>query len=231
MARPPHLGEKKRILVVDDYEIVRQGLRALIAAEDDLSVIAEAGTGMEALDEVRRSVPDVVTLDVRLPDVDGVTVCREIKQEFPEIGVVVLTAYADPEARRRAMLAGASAFILKLVGGGEVVEAVRSAADPGRPSVPVDADGRHSRFGPLSPQESQIAHLIATGMTNREIAASMGLAEKTVKNYVSNVLTKLGMARRSEVAAHVASREASDEHLTLAESWEEAGLVAVRGRP
>lgn len=203
-----------RILLVDDHEIVRRGLRALLEAEEDLTVVGEAGTMAEAVRRTGFDSPDVVVMDVRLPDASGIEACREILSTFPEVKVLMLTSYADEEALMSAILAGASGYLLKRidskvlvdsvrrVGGGESLlddEMVSKLFDRlrgGKPSDPL--------LGKLSGQERRILDLIAVGKTNRQIADEMFLAEKTVKNYVSNLLTKLGMSRRSEAAAYAA---------------------------
>lgn len=204
-----------RILLVDDHEIVRKGLRALLEAEPDLEVVGEAGSAAEALRRVGFDSPDVVVLDVRLPDGSGVEACRDIRSAFPNVKVLMLTSYADEEALMSAILAGASGYLLKRIDSLALVESLRRIAngesllDEEMVSKLFSALRGGSRttdplLSKLSDQERRILDLIAEGLTNRQIAEEMFLAEKTVKNYVSNVLTKLGMSRRSEAAAYAA---------------------------
>jgi len=203
-----------RVFLVDDHEIVRRGLRELLEGEDDLLVAGEAGTAEEALSRIPAARPDVAVLDVRLPDGDGVEVCREIRSTHPEVRCLMLTSFADDEALFSAILAGASGYVLKQVRGTDLVDAIRRVAqgqsllDPTvtarvleRLRAPAPPD---EGLGSLTEQERRILDLIAEGLTNRQIGERMYLAEKTVKNYVSNVLMKLGMSRRSEAAAYAA---------------------------
>jgi two-component system response regulator DevR len=203
-----------RVFLLDDHEIVRRGLRELLEAEGDLVVAGEAGTAEEALTRIPASRPDVAVLDVRLPDGDGVEVCREIRSSHPEVSCLILTSFADDEALFSAILAGAAGYVLKQVRGNDLVDAIRRVAqgqsllDPTvtarvleRLRTPQTHD---DDLGSLSEQERRILDLIAEGLTNRQIGERMYLAEKTVKNYVSNVLLKLGMSRRSEAAAYAA---------------------------
>ncbi len=203
-----------RVFLLDDHEIVRRGLRELLEAEDDLVVTGEAGTAEEALSRIPATMPNVAVLDVRLPDGSGIEVCREIRSRHPEVNCLILTSYADDEALFSAILAGASGYVLKQVRGTDLVDAVRRVArgqsllDPSvtarvlerlrTPHAPED------ELESLTDQERRILDLIAEGLTNRQIGERMYLAEKTVKNYVSNVLMKLGMSRRSEAAAYAA---------------------------
>ncbi|HEX6220147.1 MAG TPA: response regulator transcription factor [Acidimicrobiia bacterium] len=202
-----------RILLVDDHQVVRSGLKALIELEEDLVVIGEAGTAAEAIEMVDAVSPDLVVLDVRLPDRSGISVCQEITTHHPEVKVLILTSYADEIALAAAMAARASGFVLKNVRASELVTDIRRVM--GGEMVALGQFGDDSPelalLTVLSPQERAVADHLAEGLTNREIADHMGLAEKTVKNYVSNVLTKLGMARRSEAAAHVARIQAMTE--------------------
>ena len=203
-----------RVFLLDDHEIVRRGLRELLEAEDGFLVVGEAGTAEEALTGIPATSPHVAVLDMRLPDGDGVEVCREIRSRHPEIKCLIFTSFADDEALCSAILAGAAGYVLKQVRGTDLVDAVRRVAQ-GRslldPSVTArvldrlrtphsDDDGTTN----LTEQERRILDLIAEGLTNRQIGERMFLAEKTVKNYVSNVLMKLGMSRRSEAAAYAA---------------------------
>jgi len=203
-----------RVFLLDDHEIVRRGLRELLEAEEDLVVAGEAGTAEEALRRIPATSPDVAVLDVRLPDGDGLEVCREIRSSHPEVNCLILTSFADDEALFSAILAGAAGYVLKQVRGSDLVDAVRRVArgqsllDPTvtarvleRLRAPQTQD---EDVASLSEQERRILDLIAEGLTNRQIGERMYLAEKTVKNYVSNVLLKLGMSRRSEAAAYAA---------------------------
>ncbi len=203
-----------RVFLLDDHEIVRRGLRELLEAEDDLVVTGEASTAEEALSRLPGTRPNVAVLDVRLPDGDGVEVCREIRSKNPDIYCLMLTSFADDEALFSAILAGASGYVMKQIRGTDLVDAIRRVAqgqsllDPAvtarvlerlrTPQAPDDD------LASLTDQERRILDLIAEGLTNRQIGERMFLAEKTVKNYVSNVLMKLGMNRRSEAAAYAA---------------------------
>jgi DNA-binding NarL/FixJ family response regulator len=198
--------------LLDDHEIVRAGLRALFESSDEFIVVGEAATTGEAYERIPPTRPDVAILDVRLPDGSGIEVCREIRSSMPEVACVMLTSYADDEALFAAVLAGASGYILKQVGSSNLLEDVRrvgagqSLLDPSllertRHRFAGDAEG-DPLLASLTPQERKILDLIAEGQTNRQIAAAMYLAEKTVKNYVSNLLAKLGMDRRTQAAAY-----------------------------
>ena len=203
-----------RVFLLDDHEIVRRGVKELLETEGDLEVVGEAGTAAEALARIPPTRPDVAVLDVRLPDGDGVQVCREIRSAHPEIHCLMLTSFADDEALFQAIMAGASGYVLKQIKGADVIEAVRSVA-AGRslldPSVTARVLERLRKgseedelLARLSPQERNILRLIADGLTNRQIAEQVHLAEKTVKNYVSNLLAKLGMERRTQAAVYAA---------------------------
>jgi len=202
-----------RVFLLDDHEIVRRGLRELLEAEDDLVVVGEAGTAEEALTRIGPTSPNVAVLDVRLPDGDGVQVCREIRSKHPEIACLMLTSYADDEALFSAIVAGASGYVLKQVRGTDLVDGVRrvgrgeSLLDPAatarvleRLRQPAEPD----ELAVLTDQERHILDLIVEGMTNRQIGERLFLAEKTVKNYTSNLLSKLGMSRRTEAAVYAA---------------------------
>jgi DNA-binding NarL/FixJ family response regulator len=219
-----------RVLLVDDHEIVRQGLRAVLETHSDLDVVGEAGTAEDAVRRVGFDEPDVVVMDVRLPDASGVEACREIRSRFPGVAVLMLTSYADEHALTASALAGASGYVLKRIDAGDLVDRIRRV---GQGEMLLDGDavkelldgiGRtRSTAEPvdrLSPQQRRILDLIATGMTNRQIAEELFLAEKTVKNYVSDMLTRLGMSRRSEAAAYAARLGARDEHSYPPESWD-----------
>lgn len=219
-----------KILLVDDHEVVRKGLRALLEAEPDFEVVGEAGKAADALRRVGFDSPDVVVLDVRLPDGSGVELCRDIRSQFPDVKVLMLTSYADEEALMSAILAGASGYLLKRIDSLALVESLRKV---GRGESLLDEEmvsklfsalrggGRASDplIAKLSEQEKRILDLIAEGLTNRQISETMFLAEKTVKNYVSNLLTKLGMSRRSEAAAY-AARAANRKADPDREAWE-----------
>jgi DNA-binding NarL/FixJ family response regulator len=203
-----------RVFLLDDHEIVRRGLRDLIDAEADLEVVGEASTAEEALNRIPPTRPDVAVLDVRLPDGSGVEVCREIRARHPEVQALMLTSFADDEALFSAIMAGASGYVLKQIRGTELIDAIRRVAvgesllDPAvtRRVLERLRDDRDEDEGiaRLSEQERKILEYIAEGMTNRQIAEAMFLAEKTVKNYVSTMLSKLGMERRTEAAAYAA---------------------------
>ncbi len=207
------MGET-RVFLLDDHEIVRRGLRELLEGEDGFLVVGEAGTAEEALTRIPATSPNVAVLDVRLPDGDGVEVCREIRSRHPEINCLILTSFADDEALFSAILAGASGYVLKQVRGTDLIDAIRRVADGQSlldPAVTARVLDRlrapqapDHDLASLTEQERRILDLIAEGLTNRQIGERLFLAEKTVKNYVSNVLMKLGMSRRSEAAAYAA---------------------------
>ncbi len=203
-----------RVFLLDDHEIVRQGLRALLESHADFEVVGEAATAAEALARIPPIAPDVAVLDVRLPDGSGVQVCREVRAGSPEIQCLMLTSFADDEALFEAIIAGAAGYVLKQIKGTDIVDAIRRVA-AGQSLLDPDATSRvlerirnppaeDAGFAALTPQERRILALIADGLTNRQIAQEMFLAEKTVKNYVSNLLSKLGMSRRTEAAAYAA---------------------------
>jgi two-component system response regulator DevR len=201
-----------RVFLVDDHEVVRRGVGDLLMAEEDLDVVGEAGTVEEALVRIPATQPEVVVLDLRLPDGSGVELCRELRSTSPEIACLMLTSFDDDEALFEAIVAGASGYMLKQVKGSDLVTAVRRVGageslieptlakrvmDRLRNGVTEDA-----RLAGLSVQEHRILDLLADGMTNRQIATEMFLAEKTVKNYVSNLLGKMGMSHRTEAAVY-----------------------------
>ncbi|MHA6616651.1 response regulator [Pseudonocardia sp. DLS-67] len=202
------------VFLLDDHEIVRRGIAQLLESEDDITVVGEAGTAAQAMARVPALRPEVAVLDVRLPDGDGVTVCRDIRSAVtPPPACLMLTSYSDDEALFGAIMAGASGYLLKQVTGIDLVGAVRTIAaggsllDPKATAVILDRLRRGDeptdpRYESLSPQERRILELIADGLTNRQIGAEMFLAEKTVKNYVSSLLHKLGFARRTEAAVY-----------------------------
>jgi two-component system response regulator DevR len=208
-----------RVFLLDDHELVRRGVRDLLWAEDDMTVVGEASTAEEALERIPETKPDVAVLDVRLGeaagDQGGIMVCREIRSAHPEVACVMLTSFADDEALFASIMAGAAGYVLKQIRGGELVSGIRRVAAGESlldPTITTRVLERLRNPGPvhdealndLSPQERVILDHIAEGMTNRQIGEAMFLAEKTVKNYVSNLLTKLGMARRTEAAAYAA---------------------------
>lgn len=203
-----------RVFLLDDHEIVRRGVRELLEAEDDIVVVGEAGTAVDAVARIPATGPDVAVLDVRLPDGSGVEVCREIRSERPELACLMLTSFADDEAIFEAVVAGASGYVLKEVRGGELVTSIRRVAagetllDPAITTRVLERLRRGSEEDPrlrdLTAQEARILSLLADGLTNRQIGEEMFLAEKTVKNYVSNLLSKMGMSRRTEAAVYAA---------------------------
>jgi two-component system response regulator DevR len=209
-----------RVMLVDDHEIVRQGLRSLLERREHLDVVAEASSVAEAVSEAARVNPDVIVMDVRLPDGTGIEACREIRAARPETRVLMLTSYADDEAVYAAIIAGASGYLLKQTRGRELVTAIEAVArgesllDPSLVGKVLErmrdlAGGGHKdKLSELSEQERRILSHIAEGKTNREIAAIVYLSEKTVKNYVSTILSKLGMERRAQAAAFLADQKA-----------------------
>ncbi|HSK90407.1 MAG TPA: response regulator transcription factor [Euzebyales bacterium] len=211
-----------RVMLVDDHEVVRTGLRSLLAAQDDLDVVAEASTAAEAVLRARSYHPDVVVLDVRLPDRSGVEACRDIRAEHPEIAVLMLTSFSDDQALFDSIMAGAAGYLLKQIRGMDLVDGIRRVArgesllDPAVTARVLDRlrhPGTHgdARLSRLTPTELRIVEMIADGMTNRAIGDEIGLAEKTVKNYVSSILAKMHMSRRTEAAAYLADRRARSE--------------------
>jgi DNA-binding NarL/FixJ family response regulator len=218
-----------RIQLVDDHEVVRRGLKALIDAEEDLEVVGEAGTVEDGIRRVGFDEPDVVILDVRLPDGSGIEACREIRARWPEVKVLMLTSFADDEALFSSIMAGASGYVLKQIKGSDLLDSIRRVSRGESLLDPELTDRVFSRIrgeesddplvAKLSPQERKILDHIAEGLTNRQIAETMFLAEKTVKNYVSNMLAKLDMERRTEAAAYAARLQAEREHRYPPESW------------
>ncbi|MHB1787754.1 MAG: response regulator [Acidimicrobiales bacterium] len=203
-----------RVFLLDDHQVVREGVRRVLEADEGLVVVGEAATAAEALARIPMTQPDVAVLDVRLPDGDGVDVCREIRSRHLEVACLMLTSFADDEALARAIMAGAAGYVLKQIQGNELVASVRAVASghsliDGATIRRVLAELRRAQaenegVERLTPREREILELIAAGKTNRQIGAELYLAEKTVKNYVSNLLAKLGMGRRSEAAAYAA---------------------------
>jgi two-component system response regulator DevR len=204
----------RTLLVVDDHEVVRQGLVALLDRRAGFQVVAEAGTAAEALEQARRFHPDLVIMDVRLPDGSGIEACRDIRSELPDTRVVMLTSYPDEDAVLAAIVAGASGYLLKQVRARDLVAALETVAGGGSlldPAVTGKVLERMRRIATdddelaaLTRQERKILALVAEGKTNKEIAADVFLSDKTVKNYVSSILAKLNLERRAQAAAYVA---------------------------
>lgn len=207
---------RTRLLIVDDHEVVRAGLRAMFEVEDDLVVVGEAKDGERAILDAASLGPDVVIMDVRMDSMDGITACREIKSRRPEAAVLMLTSFGTNEAALASLLAGASGFLLKNAPRAELLAAVREVAAGKRlldPAVTKAVTTRivelaehpeHPAVAALSPREREVLALIARGATNREIAERLVVAETTARNHVSHILEKLGMSRRSEAAAFAA---------------------------
>jgi len=205
-----------RLLVVDDHEVVRQGLVSLLDRREHFQVVAEAGTAAEAVEMARKFEPDLVVMDVRLPDGSGIEACREIRSEFPATRVVILTSYPDEEAVLSAIIAGASGYLLKQIRSRDLVSALESVGrgesllDPAVTEKVLDrvrriATGTYTdEMAQLTQQEQKILLLVAEGKTNKEIASEVFLSDKTVKNYVSSILSKLNLERRAQAAAFVA---------------------------
>jgi len=204
-----------RVFLLDDHEIVRRGVADLVDSDPALEVVGEAGSAAETLSEVRRSNPDVAVLDVRLQDGNGIAVCRDIRSEYPDVACLILTSFSDDQAVLDASIAGAAGYVLKQIRSNDLVESIKKVAGGAQLLDP--ATVRHAMervkgsdaglVDSLTPQERRIFELIGDGYSNREIAEEMFLAEKTVKNYVSNMLAKLGMSRRTEAAALAARTE------------------------
>jgi two-component system response regulator DevR len=207
-----------RVLIVDDHEVVREGLRSLLNRRQGMAVVGEAGTMADSIEEAARVEPDVVVMDVRLPDGSGVEACREIRQARPDVKVIMLTSYADDEAVFASILAGAAGYLLKQTRGQALADAIEAVArgdsllDPAVTQKVLErvrtlgSGGTDDVLGSLSEQEQKILLLIAEGKTNKEIAEEIFLSDKTVKNYVSSILSKLNLRRRSEAAAFIARR-------------------------
>ncbi|MEV1054490.1 response regulator [Streptomyces sp. NPDC059017] len=210
-----------RVFLLDDHEVVRRGLRDLLDAEPDIEVVGEAGTAQQALARGPAVRPDVAVLDVRLPDGDGVTVCRELRNRMPELACLMLTSFDDEDALLDAIMAGAAGYVLKQIKGSDLVSAVRTVAtgqsmldptttahlmhslrSPAQPPAPED-----ERLAALSPRERAVLDLIGHGLTNRQIGRELYLSEKTVKNHISRLLAKLGVERRVQAAVIAAQHE------------------------
>ena len=207
-------SDRIRVFLLDDHEIVRRGIRDLVEASGAIEVVGEAGNAAEAISRIPPTRPDVAVLDVRLPDGNGVEVCRDIRAAHPEIQCLMLTSFSDDEALFQAIMAGAAGYLLKQIKGPDIVDAItrvaagQSLLDPAvtaqvleRLRTPPVED---ERLASLTGQERKVLALIAEGLTNRQIGERIHLAEKTVKNYVSNLLTKLGMERRTQAAVYAA---------------------------
>lgn len=205
-------AETIRVFLLDDHELIRRGIADLLETEADIEVVGEAATAGEALVRIPASNPDVALLDGRLPDGSGIDVCRDIRSAHPAIRCVILTSYDDNDALFAAVMAGASGYLLKEIKGNSLIDAVRQVAGGKSlldPSVTErllqrlrEGEPRDERLASLTDREREILNLIADGMTNRQIAQQLYLAEKTVKNYVSAMLTKLGMERRTQAAVY-----------------------------
>jgi two-component system, NarL family, response regulator DevR len=204
-----------RVMLVDDHEVVRDGVKSLINASDGLIVVAEAGSVREAIDQAVRTRPDVVVMDVRLTDGSGIEATREIRARLEKTQVLMLTSFADDEALFASIMAGAAGYVLKQIRGGELIRAIRevgagrSLLDPEVTRSVLDRlrkgkNMRDEKLSRLSAQEERILTLVAKGLTNGQIGKELKLAEKTVKNYVSTILSKLEVARRAEAAAYLA---------------------------
>lgn len=211
-----------KIFILDDHELVRDGLRAVLSAVAEFEVVGEAGTAAEALRRIPATRPDVAILDMRLPDGNGVEVCREIRSEMPTIACLILTSYADEEAMMTSVMAGASGYLLKEIRAADLVGDVRKVAegasllDPKLTQRVLDrmrqGDGEDPVLAQLTTQERKVLDLIAEGRTNRQIADALFLAEKTVKNYVTNILMKMGVQGRTEAAVYATRIRERQDH-------------------
>jgi DNA-binding NarL/FixJ family response regulator len=215
------MSEMIRVFLLDDHEVVRMGLRELLQSEGDIEVVGDVGTARAALARIPALKPDVAILDARLPDGSGIEVCREVRSSLPGLRAIILTSYDDDEALFAAIMAGAAGYVLKQVSGTDLLQAVRHVAGGGSlldPSVTervmerlrVGAPSEPEELRSLTPQERRILELVAEGMTNRQIGEQLFLAEKTVKNYMSTVLAKLGLESRTQ-AAVLATRLMSED--------------------
>jgi DNA-binding NarL/FixJ family response regulator len=203
-----------KVFLLDDHEIVRRGVKELLEGESDITVVGEAGTAASALARIPALKPDVAVLDVRLPDGDGVSVCRDIRSQLPELACLMLTSFGDDEALFDAIMAGAAGYVLKQIRGTDLVGAIRTVAsgrsllDPEAASRVMarmrDQSRRSDPLAALTGQERKVLELIGEGLTNRQIGERLFLAEKTIKNYVSALFAKLGMERRTQAAAYAA---------------------------
>ncbi len=213
---------KQRILLVDDHEVVRLGLRALLDRHPNFEVVAEAGNGREAIEKVEEFSPDVVVMDIRLPGTSGIEACEEISDKFPDVKVIMLTSYAEDEMLFSAIRAGAAGYVLKQIGGEDLVKAIEAV---GRGEALLDPavtqrifqevrkaakEEEASAFSSLTQQEKHVLLLVSEGKTNREIAKALFLGEGTVRNYVSSILSKLGVSNRAEAAAYAVEHNLRD---------------------
>ncbi|MFP5352857.1 MAG: response regulator transcription factor [Actinomycetota bacterium] len=218
------MAESLKVMLVDDHEVVRQGLRSLLEAEGDIEVVAEAENGVSAVSLASAHHPDVVVMDVRMPGGSGVEACRAIRDERPEAQVIMLTSFSDDEALFNSIMAGAAGFVLKQIRGRDLIDAIRTVAE-GKSLLDPDVTKRvlerlrkakfeekDAKLSRLSPQEERILDMVGEGLTNREIAERIHLSDKTVKNYVSTILQKLEVARRAEAASYVARVKAGQPH-------------------
>lgn len=207
-----------KILIVDDHEVVRLGLVTLLRRQPAFEVVGEAAGARQALEMVERLRPDLVIMDVRMPDVSGIEACREIRSGHPQVRVLMLTSYADDSAAAASIMAGAAGFMLKQVAGTDLVQAIETVARGG-PLMPVEQSERirsemrmlaERQFGEneLTEQERNVMQLVGAGKTNRDIASAIFLSEKTVRNYVSSILQKMGFVNRSQAAAYAARKQA-----------------------
>jgi len=222
MSEPEPGTRQIRVFLLDDHEIVRRGVRELLESSPDITIVGEAGTASSALARIPPLHPDVAVLDVRLPDGDGITVCRDIRSRMPEVACLMLTSFGDDQAIFDAIMAGAAGYVLKQIRGTDLVGAVRTVAS-GESMLDPEAASRVMKrmreqaprtdpLAGLTGQERRILELIGEGLTNRQIGERMFLAEKTVKNYVSALFAKMGMERRTQAAAYAARAFAEEQH-------------------
>jgi two-component system, NarL family, response regulator DevR len=214
--------DKVRILIADDHEVVRMGLKALLQQHSHLQVVGEAGTGEEAVQNAMASHPDIVVMDIRMPGMSGVDACRQIVEKLPDTRVIMLTSFAEDELLFSAIRAGASGYVLKRIGSNNLIQTIESVArgESVLDSTMAESVFRQLRqaenskeaavFGELSDQEMRVLALIAEGLTNREIAGKLFLGEGTVRNYVSNLLSKLHLSNRAEAAAFAVQHKVKD---------------------
>jgi len=208
-----------RLLLVDDHEVVRVGLRTVLDHNQGITIVGDAGNKAQAVKEAKRLRPDVILMDVRLPDGSGIEACREILADYPEARVIFLTSYTDDDSVLAAVLAGASGFVLKEINSGALIRAIRTVST-GQSVLDLDATqraldwiksvptaGGPVRTASLSPQEERVLALVAEGLTNKEIAISLNLSDKTVKNYLANMFQKLHISRRAQAAAFFVKRK------------------------
>ena len=214
--------QRIRVFLLDDHEVVRQGVAALLESQPDMVVVGEAATAAQALARIPALRPDVAVLDVRLPDGDGVSVCRELRNKMPDLVCLMLTSYGDDEALFESVMAGAAGYVLKEVRGGDLINAIRVVANGGSLLDQAATAKLFTRLRSqttnedplreLTEQERKVLDLIGHGMTNRQIGAELYLAEKTVKNYVSSLLAKLGMQRRTQAAVFATELRERGQH-------------------